>query len=351
MFPAIDPADVAALTACIDLVVERSCRADSRCTSTRCSPRHSTSSRRSTADHGRRPARLVRRRRGAATGALDYLLARPGRAGRRARSTPTRSSTSPRNVPRCGSTTTRSRHVRWPTNEFRIARFAGAPHDLVVLSGVEPHLRYAPSPTASSRWRPALGCEVVVTVGANAEAVPHTRLPQVVGSSTNDGLVRALGLGRPQYQGITGLVGVLQERLDEARIPAISLRVGVPHYLGNAQHPQSSAALLRHLEHVLGVPTGHAELDDEIDRWQSLHDEAVAEDAQAAAYVRCSSAESRPSRRGVAAVSGDDLAAELRSASSATRQARRRRQRTAAGLTVACTFETSQPPWTTVVTY
>jgi hypothetical protein len=73
--------------------------------------------------------------------------------------------------------------------------------------------------------------------------------------------------------------------LDEAELPAISLRVGVPHYLGNAKHPQSSAALLQHLEHVLGVPTGHAGLREDAMRWRGLHDEAVAEDPQAAAYV------------------------------------------------------------------
>ena len=35
------------------------------------------------------------------------------------------------------------RVLRWPENEFRLARFPGGAHDLVLLSGVEPHLRYA----------------------------------------------------------------------------------------------------------------------------------------------------------------------------------------------------------------
>ena len=177
------------------------------------------------------------------------------------------------------------RQVRWPTNDFRVARFPGHSHDLVVLAGVEPHLRYATFADCIIAVAHRLGCEMVVTVGAAAEAVPHTRVPLVVGSSTNDGLARALGLSRPQYQGITGLVGVLQERLDRAAIPAVSLRVGVPHYLGNAKHPRSSAALLGHLGHVLGVPASSAGFDEEIDRWRSLHDEAVAEDPQARAYV------------------------------------------------------------------
>jgi len=203
-----------------------------------------------------------------------------------------------------------TRQVRWPANEFRVARFPSHLHDLVVLAGVEPHLRYATFADSIIAVAGSLRCEVVVTVGAGAEAVPHTRPPRVVGSSTNDRLVRALGLSRPQYEGITGLVGVLQERLDRAGIPAISLRAGVPHYLGNAKHPKSSAALLQHLEHVLGIPTNAAQLSDEIARWGSLHDEAVAEDRQATDYVAL--LEHEYDRRTEASLpSGDDLAAEF----------------------------------------
>jgi proteasome assembly chaperone (PAC2) family protein len=202
------------------------------------------------------------------------------------------------------------RSVVWPENEFRIARYPGFAHDLVLLAGVEPHLRYATFADAIIQVAQALGCEVVVTLGAAPEAIPHSRPPVVVGSSTNDGLVRALGLSRPQYQGVTGLVGVLQERLDRAKIPAVSLRVGVPHYLGNAKHPQSSAALLQHLERVIGIPTGHAALAEDAMRWRSLHDEAVAEDDHASSYVAM--LEHDYDRKAEAQMpTGDDLAAEF----------------------------------------
>ena len=200
------------------------------------------------------------------------------------------------------------RVIRWPENEFRVVRFPGKNHDVVLMSGVEPHLRYATFANAIVTVAKELGCEVVVTLGASPEAIPHTRPPQVVGSSTSAGLIRALGLSRPQYQGVTGLVGVLQERLERHRLPAVSLRVGVPHYLGNAKHPQASIALLRHLEHVLGVPTGHAALNEDATRWRSLHDEAVAEDEQAAHYVEM--LERDHDRRMDAAIpAADDIAA------------------------------------------
>ncbi len=202
------------------------------------------------------------------------------------------------------------RQVKWPTNEFRIARFPGGSRDLVLLTGVEPHVRWSTYCECITAMATRMGCDVVVTIGASADAVPHSRVPPVVGSSTNDELVRRLALSRPKYQGITGVIGVLQERLEKLEIPAISLRVGVPHYLGNAQHPKSSAALLRHLEHVLGVPTGHGELDGDIERWQSLHDEAVAEDSQASAYVNM--LERQFDQKAEASLpSGDDLAAQF----------------------------------------
>jgi hypothetical protein len=103
---------------------------------------------------------------------------------------------------------------------------------------------------------------------------------------------------------------VIQAEFEKSSLPAISLRVGVPHYLGNAQHPQSSAALLRHLEHVLGIPTRHALLNEDIERWKSLHDDAVSEDDRALDYVRMLELEF--DRRAEANIpSGEDLAAEF----------------------------------------
>jgi hypothetical protein len=202
------------------------------------------------------------------------------------------------------------RQIHWPTNDFRFARFAGTPHDLVVLVGVEPHLRYTTFADCVLEVATLSKCEVVVTVGAVADTIPHTRPPLVVGSTTNRDLLSALGLSPPRYQGITGLVGVLQERLDRAGIPAISLRVGVPHYLGNAQHPQSSIALLQHLHHVLGVPVRTARLAAEAARRRVLHDEAVADDEQASAYVAM--LEREYDQHSEAAIpSADDLAAEF----------------------------------------
>ena len=202
------------------------------------------------------------------------------------------------------------RHISWPENDFVVASFPEGSRDLVLMSGVEPHLQWTTFADCIVECARKLKCEVVVTVGATADGVPHTRSPHVVGSSTNTALARRLGLSRPQYQGPTGVVGVIHERLEREGITAVSLRVGVPHYLANAQHPKSSAALLRHLEHVLGVPTAHGEMYEEIQRWEELHDAAVEGDDQTLSYLTILEDEyDRRTEETVA--SGESLAAEF----------------------------------------
>ena len=202
------------------------------------------------------------------------------------------------------------RHIRWPENDFVVARFPEGSRDLVLMSGVEPHLQWTTFADCIVECARKLKCEVVVTVGATADGVPHTRSPHVVGSSTNTALARRRGLSRPQYRGPTGVVGVIHERLEREGITAVSLRVGVPHYLANAQHPKSSAALLRHLEHVLGVPTAHGEMYEEIQRWEELHDAAVEGDDQTLSYLTILEDEyDRRTEETVA--SGESLAAEF----------------------------------------
>lgn len=202
------------------------------------------------------------------------------------------------------------RQIRWPENEFTVIRYPEGARDMVVLNGVEPHVSWAVFTQSVVEVAKGLGCTLVISLGAAAEQVPHSRVPFVVGSTTNSDLASRLGLSRPQYQGPTGVAGVLLDALDQAKIPNISLRVGVPHYLMHAQHPKSAAALLQHLQHVLGIPTDHANLQQEISRWQELHDAAVEGDPQASAYVQM--LEHRHDQLVEKNMpTGDDLAAEL----------------------------------------
>ena len=181
------------------------------------------------------------------------------------------------------------REIVWPCNEFVLQRNPGH-RDVVGLIGVEPHLFWKTYVEAIVVVAQALGCEAVVTVGSGAEAIPHSRTPPVTGSTANADLARRLGLVAPSYQGITGVAGVLQAELEARQIPAVSLRAGIPHYLMNAEHPQATAALVRHLSHVLDVPNT-TDLSDQINSWRDVHDEIAANDEQLKMYVQLLEAE------------------------------------------------------------
>ena len=202
------------------------------------------------------------------------------------------------------------RKIIWPENEIVVVRFPDGARDLVVLSGIEPHFNWNIFAECIVQGAQRLNCSIAVTIGAFDESIPHTRTPNVFGSTSNAALARRMKLSLPKYEGPTGLVGVLHERFEREHLPSVSLRVGVPRYLLNAQHPKSSAALLRHLELVLGVPTRHAELYEEIRRWSELHDAAVEGDEQISNYVELLERDF-DQRSQVQLPSAEDLGAEL----------------------------------------
>ncbi|HEY7106846.1 MAG TPA: PAC2 family protein [Acidimicrobiia bacterium] len=178
-----------------------------------------------------------------------------------------------------------TRRIVWPENVVHATDRATAGRDLVMLSGIEPHFRWRQFCSVLVDVARESGCRMVVTLGATPAQVPHTRMPPVFTSSTDRELAARLGLSRPQYQGITGIIGVLHAELEHAGLPAIAMRVGVPHYAAGAYNPKAAMTLLRHLEHVTGVPTSHAELGDAVGEWEQRLDEAVSSDDQARAYL------------------------------------------------------------------
>lgn len=201
------------------------------------------------------------------------------------------------------------RRIRWASNQVLAVRTPEGQRDLVLVSGIEPHLRWRTFTEALLEAATRSGSRLVVTLGSMSGMTPHTRPPAVTGSSTNSDLADRLGLDRPSYQGPTGVVGVLHDTLDRAGIPVISLRVSVPYYLPDSPNPKATRALLRRFEQVSGIDTAHADLDGPATEWQSRVELAVAGDAEVREHVR--RLESQVDQSEDLMASGDDLAAEL----------------------------------------
>jgi PAC2 family len=200
------------------------------------------------------------------------------------------------------------RQIVWPENVFRAVRTPGPRRDLVTLEGIEPHVAWPTYVECVVEAIVRLGAEFVVTLGAVADTTPHTRPPAVVGSTTDTNLAARFGLAGPTYQGPTGVIGVLHGALEAHAIPSVSLRVGVPGYLPEGEHPRSVAALVAHTAHILGVSLP-IDLTESIRLWDDAHNAWVAGNERLRGYVEL--LEEHYDSRIDEAVSDTDLAARF----------------------------------------
>jgi len=178
------------------------------------------------------------------------------------------------------------RELQWPKNEAYWARLPESAHDLVVVLGVEPNLRWR---TFSERLAEVIverSPGLVCTLVARPAATPHTRPIPVSGSSADPRVAAKYGLGRSLYQGPTGILGVVHDAMRRRGAALMSLSAAVPHYLNVEENPPATMALLRALEPVIGLPAPLGDLEAEGIRFLTRVDEASRGDDQIGAYVR-----------------------------------------------------------------
>lgn len=208
----------------------------------------------------------------------------------------------------------RTRRIEWPENAFYRARIPGAGRDAVLLVGVEPNYRWRTFSEIVVDLARDLGVELFVSLGALLADVPHTRPSPVTGAATDPQLVEELGLQLSRYEGPTGIVGVLLDACRRGGIPSVSLWAAVPHYVSLAPSPRAARALVERLASVLAVEIDVGELAAAEAEYVAQVSEAVASDADTAAYVedlerRADSLDWLEESGGLP--SGDALAAEI----------------------------------------
>lgn len=202
------------------------------------------------------------------------------------------------------------RAITWPETSCFGIRTEGDQPDMVLLVGIEPHLRWRSFAACITNIAQRTNASLVVTLGAMVGMAPHTRALGVVGSATNETLANRMGLGRPSYQGPTGLIGVLHTALHRADMPVISLRVSVPHYVPAPPNAEATRSLLARLELVTGIKTDHQSLEPAAADWQQRVNDAVADEPDMARYVANLEQQIDDQAEDLLP-SGDDLAAEL----------------------------------------
>ena len=178
-----------------------------------------------------------------------------------------------------------ARVIDWPSNEFSATSLPGSERDLVLLHGVEPQLRWRTFADLVLEVAESLDASMVVTLGALLAEVPHTRPVGVVGTAYDQEVVTRLGLAPSQYQGPTGIVGVLHDRCRAAGLESASLWATVPTYVPGAPSPKATLALVEKTAELLGEGVITTDLEIASASYERQIDELVDDDEETQAYV------------------------------------------------------------------
>jgi predicted ATP-grasp superfamily ATP-dependent carboligase len=203
----------------------------------------------------------------------------------------------------------RTRRLTWPTTRLLHAKPSGIDRDIVLVQGIEPNMRWRAFCRELVDGLNGLGAEIVVIVGALLADSPHTRPVPVTVAASDEKMASALHIEPVDYQGPTGIVGVLQDACTSRGIPAVSLWAAVPHYVAQPPSPKATLSLLRGVEDVLDAPMPLGDLPDEARAWERGVDELAEQDAEVAEYVRA--LEEAKDATDLPEASGDAIAKEF----------------------------------------
>src|SRR5256884_6688053 len=179
----------------------------------------------------------------------------------------------------------RTRIIEWPENTVHAAQVAGAEHDLLLLQGTEPSLRWRRFTGQVVEAARELDAHMVITLGSLLADVPHSRPVPITGIASDGALVERLGYERSTYEGPTGIVGVLHHECAKAGISSVSLWASVPHYVAAAPNPKAALALIRSFEGVAGVAVEALDLEESAADYERQVSAAVASDPEGKSFV------------------------------------------------------------------
>ncbi len=176
------------------------------------------------------------------------------------------------------------RRIDWPDIVFHALSVPGLDRDLVVVTGDEPHARWKVFSGAVGDTLAAVGVTEVLTLGAFIGQVPHTLPVPVIGVTEREEMLEEYQLFPSDYEGPTGIVGVLNQTLQSRAMSVTSLWAAVPHYLSNQDYPPGGLALLDKVLDIAGIRLDTSSLAGEAADFRGQVDLAV-KDSDLESYV------------------------------------------------------------------
>lgn len=170
------------------------------------------------------------------------------------------------------------RSLRWPRLAWTVVRLPDERHDMLILRGPEPDLRWRACVDAVIQFASRLGVKQVLALAAFHAGVPHNGPPFLIGQSANPALrvrLTMLGLRESGYEGPAGFVTTIVDAAQKAAIPSAAIWAAVPSYLSGTNNPKLAAALLGAVEQLIGQSVQREELEAAGRHMEKQVDEAL----------------------------------------------------------------------------
>ncbi|MDY6916655.1 MAG: PAC2 family protein [Chloroflexota bacterium] len=175
-----------------------------------------------------------------------------------------------------------------PLSDFWAWRNDRGGHDLVLLLGVEPHLRWNEYADSVLDFATEVGVRRLLTVGGVYDRVPHT-VPPVISAVCNDPELAAelnrLGASPTTYNGPSSIHTLLVFRAGQRRVKAASLWGHAPFYI---QQPNTKVChgVLRLLVAMTKVDIDLSDLARASDHLDEQVSQAVAQKPELRDYLK-----------------------------------------------------------------
>ena len=183
----------------------------------------------------------------------------------------------------------KERIIKWPTNEFYSYVPENDPENgILMYVGTEPNLKWRTFSDTVLEVAKLSGVELIVSLGALLDAVPHTREVKITGRASSQELskkARWLGIRNSGYQGPTGIRSAFAEACSKSHIPHANIWGHCPHSVLTSPNPLTSFALLERLKSLVDIDLDMSELDLAGQAFKEEISNAISKQPEVSSYV------------------------------------------------------------------
>ncbi len=175
------------------------------------------------------------------------------------------------------------RTIVWPTVGVWSVSLPGT--DVILVLGPEPALRWRLFCEQIEGIAETFDVTMAISLGALLADVPHSRPVPLIGTATDESLIERFELRRSQYEGPTGIVGVLHDALHSTGMATASLWAAVPGYASQIPSPKAAMALVERACSMIGTPAPLAHLAAEAAAYDAQVDALIGDDDDMIEYL------------------------------------------------------------------